>query len=194
MTRLIDYLCDRHQQHILDTHTWPDDWRFGAYCTNCGSASQVLQLPHLDPNQQLAIHEAGHAVAHLTVGTRLLYASLNADDFNGEVAGGVRFEDGPYDAVALMAGAAAVSHWARMFGPLSDADWVDVVFGASHDFRDAYNEGLTVAEAAGVGLRANILVSGRWDAIERVADMLLVRGRLSGAEIADLAGMAGCTR
>jgi hypothetical protein len=77
---------------------------------------------------------------------------------------------------------------------LNDAAEVDVAMSSRSDtacIRDNASGSGAMVEAR---VAADDLISDCWTSIERVADMLLARGRLSGDEIADLAGLAGCSR
>ncbi|GAA0432568.1 hypothetical protein Aca07nite_19750 [Actinoplanes capillaceus] len=189
--RLIDILCDRHRNHIVDTQTWPTDWLHGPICADCALATAMPLLPHLDLREQLAIHEAGHAVAHLTIGTNIHYATVKPDDIPG-AAGGVIFDvpEQGYDPVALLAGGAAVGRWAATAHPITEADIVDVVFGARSDFQGAYSEHLSARDVAAILHRADGLTAERWPEVQRVAEGLLANERLSGAEILALAETA----
>ena len=77
---------------------------------------------------------------------------------------------------------------------LDDAAIVDMAVCGIGDLQFGMHHEPERAVHAAAMPRVVETVAARWDAVERVADMLLARGRLSGAEIADLAGMAGCSR
>ncbi len=184
---MIDLLCDQHLGLILETELWPRDWMRGAVCAAGCEEGAVPLLPQLDPGWQLAVHEASHAVCLVVTGTEIELVTLGREDLPGPGAGGVRFTspDGSYDAAALMAGAAAVDILIQMVqkSPLADADVVDVVFGARHDFVTAYDAGLSDDDIAASSDMAWDLVTERWADITRVAEPLLARGRLTGREV-----------
>jgi hypothetical protein len=181
--RLIDFVCGQHQRQILDTRLWAAE-TFD--CRDCRTAGcRVLLLPHLDTRRCIAVHEAGHAVAYLTLGQRVTRVELTPDD-----RGAVDFlADGPQPAAAW-AGMAAIGHLLHLTGPVTSADLIDVAgtggVGDSSDAEQLYamaakGVDITVARAA-----ADALVVARWAAISRVADALLKQGRLTGDEIAGL--------
>lgn len=187
--RLIDFLCARHRRGILETRCWPaDKCGENTWCQNCSNGRGLL-LPHLDSREQLAIHEAGHAVVHLLCGTVIDYAFIAEGDIAAMTnPGGVHLNSDGYPAKALMAGAAAVERWAtRCAYPLDAADLVDIACAACTDFAIAWECGLSVEDAGAALREADGDVADHWSAIGRVAEALLAVGRLSGSEIASIA-------
>lgn len=187
--RLIDLLCARHRSTVLDTRCWPaDKCGENSWCMDCYTGHAIL-LPHLNSREQLAIHEAGHAVVHLLCGTRIDHAFIESGDIaNMRNPGGVHLDSESYPAKALMAGAAAVELWATRWAyPIDNADLIDIACGAVSDFDIAWKCGLTVEDAGRALREADDDVATHWSAVERVAEALLSSSRLSGAEIAAIA-------
>lgn len=191
MNRLIDLMCARHRDQVLETMLWAGDT---ADCYSCTNRSAVALLPHLDQQRCIAVHEAGHAVAYLIVGERVIGAYLHPDG-----RGGVNFVARQPQPAAVWAGPSALRHMLALSGPVSDTDLVDVAatggVGANSDavqLRAMAGQGIDITAARDA---ADTLVADHWDAIDRVAGALLDRGRLAGAEVAAVAGLdVGCLR
>ncbi len=185
--RIADLLCDRHLDYMLDTELWPREWAGNVVCADCDSGHLDL-LPQLNPDLQLAFHEAGHALCHQLTGSTVELVML---DFGGRGLGGVKFatKDGTYDLAALMAGAAAVALWAQSYAPLAAEDVVDVIFGARHDFVDAWRCGVTEDDLGRALTVADGLVADSWAGVERIAETLLSRRSLTGQDVLLLGGL-----
>lgn len=177
--RLADAMCRYHRRWTVENRMWRDSM---ICAEGCETVTGVILLPHLNLGEQLAIHEAGHAVAFLALGEGVLEAVADLDNLPGSV----RTVSTTCDARGVLAGAAAVTRWAQ---PDCDEDFVDIANGAQHDFRNMWNAGVSIETATQVLRQADDIVAALWPAIERVAEVLLTRGRLTGDEIADLAGI-----
>lgn len=211
MTRLIDLMCHRHQHLLITGRFWPADYIPGNHqpgnnsCHDCGIIGATrpygpihADTPGVNPTEEAAIHEAGHAVAYLTHNIHVDYASLAPGDAEGSRAHlSVLLGDSlntTAHRIGLWAGQSATLLWLDRQGLLDDAARIDVAWNAGLDSRDLWDCGVEAGVHDPARDDADRLVADRWDAIERVADMLLARGRLSGDEIAELAGFAGCNR
>lgn len=193
--RLIDVLCDQHRDHILTNHIWPADCpisgTFGNYldCPDCGN--QTIPGHGHDNAEQAAVHEAGHAVLYTLGGIAVDHARIDPGHRNN---GKVEFS-GTMDRDVLLTstwgGVAATLHWLDQMRMLDDAGVVDMVATGYGDLRFGleYVSDLS-AHVDGVA-EASRLIANHWDAVERVADVLLARGYLTGEEIAAVAGL-GC--
>lgn len=184
--RLIDLLCRRHVGQILDTTLWPREWRSSAVCSDC-EGGFLPMLPQVDMDWQVAVHECGHAIVHLVTGSTVTLVTLDPADLPVNAAAGVRFSNpgGSYDAAALMAGRAASSFWLRLEEELSEADLVDLAFGAQHDFVAAYDGGLTDDHVLLALDRAHDMVEDSWADIERLTGLLVARRRLTGWDLSE---------
>lgn len=182
--RLIDAMCGYHRRWTVENRMWRD----AILCRQgCRTVTRVVLLPHLDQARQLAIHEAGHAVVFLALGDQIRYATLNANANDPSLSpGGVQTFSDQRDARGILAGPAAVAFWAA---PTSNADIVDIANGARDDFRNVWKAGISVESVADLLRGADRLVAYYWASVERVADALLAAGRLSGDEIAAIAGI-----
>lgn len=192
-----DLLCEPHRQEILRGLLWPDSlelWLDSA-CAGCRTVAveQPTGTYYFFPAEMQgrlhrwsAYHEAGHVVVNLAVGHRV----LSAEQEEGE-SGQVKFRSAsPPDLFAE-----ATSAWAGLLAQraviLDDGllDEVTVVGTAAASHGDAK---AIVANTGGPDeiraalLRAEALVAGRWDDIERVAEALLQRERLDEHEILEL--------
>lgn len=196
--RLIDLMCERHRALILDARTWPADNPPGGICAlrfpcpDCGSGEPDL-LPGLSLRRETVVHEAGHAVAYLAQGATVRHAQVALHDPHGyvEFAMPMEWKQGHRHVTAVLAGQAASRHWLDGMGMLDDAALVEVVYSSQADTASLGEAGIQADSIATALVAADALVTEHWPAIERVADALLARGRLDGAEIAALAGV-GC--
>jgi hypothetical protein len=184
-SRLIDLLCDRHRQLVLDARTWAT-----SDCFHCAKAdsSEVAIFPGVDSREEMAVHEAGHAYAYLRVGIQVECVDLGGNErFAAYTNAFGHDQSGLAGLTGLWAGPAATRVWLDRLGLLDDAASVDIAMSSRTDTRvvieKARDHGL-IAEACDL---ADRLMDRHFAAIERVADALLVRGRLSGEEIAALA-------
>lgn len=190
MNRLIDFLCRTHRTIVVEGRYWPNGLIIDANtCHSCTEQvppgeHQFVTLPGIDPYLTLAIHEAGHAVVHLAQGTPIDGAEMQGNRAVVHVGG-----DGSQQPEGTLAGAAAVRMRAIRHGLGSEADVADAVWTAHQDFQLLYDCGFTYYDVENLLEPTGDLVAEHWAAIERVADRLLVRGRLTGDEIADLAGL-----
>jgi hypothetical protein len=201
--RFIDLLCPWHRQYILETRVWPErhDPGTGSSCRECRITAATVpegwfrQLPGFDAREVAAIHETGHIVAVAVLGYTPGYITLEGSGRSGSTAHYTA--DLPTDAVhgighaaVVLAGEAATRRWLVCSRADTDADLLDAVYGGKLDTEDLHTFGLSRVDVDVSLATADRLVAEHWPAVERVADMLLARGRLSGNEIADLAGMA----
>jgi len=135
-----------------------------------------IQYPG-DSWHRIAIHEAGHAVAHLLLGHHVLDTRIGpgADGHMGSVSGDTRFTGVNTsvlpDMVGAAAGEAAVLHMLnRQYQPnASTIAWAT----AEHDRKYAAN--IAAGTTLPIGIEtvlADRIVAEYWDAIDRVADAL----------------------
>jgi hypothetical protein len=201
MFRLADIMCARHKALILDTRLWPQNYTAGNHnpgnnsCENCADVGRQAPtgiptvLPHLEPVEHMAFHESGHAVVYLHLGVTVDYAALEAspDGAEGSQAH-VSVDASGCSLVGLWAGTAAARRWLLTRGVSDDADLIDVINGGHLDAREIHESGFGRRDVNAARDHADGLVNQNWSAIERVAAALLIRGRLTGDEIAELAG------
>lgn len=119
--RLIDLMCDRHRTLILDTRMWP----FGRDehgCMLCDTGEHHDVFPGIDVATEMAIHEAGHAIAYLHDGIHVTEASGTG---NGRFAAYTNTEGHDQGTLpgltGLWAGPAAVRVWLNGQGMLDAA-------------------------------------------------------------------------
>ncbi len=132
--------------------------------------------PSAHRRRAAAFHEAGHAVAFLARGARVLRVSLNGN-------GGLCEAEPSVDPVACMAGAAAEAHAGFWDCQPSASD----LAGARAGFRES---GRTDAWLPGAMQQALELVAAHWPAVKAVAAQLERCGSLSGDAVARIAGDA----
>ncbi|BCY10960.1 hypothetical protein [Actinoplanes sp. L3-i22] len=101
--------------------------------------------------------------------------------------------DGQQTWEGVAAGACAVARWAARHGLTAPADRVDAASTGAGDFQLSHDHDVAKQDIARRMATADRLVVVHWPAIARVADALVTRGRLTGDEIAGLAGF-GVTR
>jgi hypothetical protein len=200
--RLIDVLCDNHISNIVDTGIWPAG--FEAYqCDDCVRVHGHLppqRVQPITPGADLpsisAHHEAGHAVVHMLYGAEVVEVMLPdtcTTDGGGtthlsvpkRLAGSAGYLAGTW------AGSEAAIHYLDQVGLLDRAARIDVAntsVGDIADIRQHVTNPLVLETTRAMAIR---LVAEHWSAIERVADALLDHGRLTGDEIAQIAGL-GC--
>lgn len=73
IVRGADVVCDRHRAVIVASRMWPDDYQFCPDCRRLATAAphgEIPLLPHLDTSRCVAVHEAGHAVAYILLGSK----------------------------------------------------------------------------------------------------------------------------
>lgn len=200
MIRLIDIMCARHQQIVLEQRIWPIGYKPGD-TTNCEDCRRVEHppayvrpFPRFGQADNEAIHECGHVVVALAHGFVVNYVALESSGRGGSTAhwSGRTTEQASINsaefAEVTAAGEAAVRQWLLREGEDTAANLVDAAFGGLLDAEDL--AAMTWRGTSQDALAsADVLVAEHWPAIERVAEQLLSRGRLIGDEIADLAGM-----
>ena len=199
--RLINAMCDKHRDRILSTQIWTPGFNIGdrTDCRACAEVSDSLPrqmvyavVPGTDGYEVGAFHEAGHVVVHLLHGVESLEVEM--DDDRGKGGGRVSFTAqqgwlGGTDYLAgTWAGFAASIHLIERSGLLDDAAVVDMARRAGSDMEQALGYEPDLRRHCEARERATVLVDEHWSSVERVADALLARGRLTGAEIAELAG------
>ncbi len=200
--RLIDLMCDRHRDLILITRIWPEGYIAGNHnpgnnsCYDCGEVGRrqptgkASLFPNLDDDETAAIHEAGHVVVVAAAGFTPLSAALESSNREGSTA---HFTASvPADMLSSVerfaithGGVSGLWHWLRREGAADAANLIDAVNSGCLDFRDL--DGTAWQGDARPQVLADRLVAENWPAVERVADALLSRGRLDGAEIAAIA-------
>jgi hypothetical protein len=144
-----------------------------------GAAGRGGGEPDGRPRERIAYHEAGHAVVGVALGRVLRDVSLDA--------GTTTFvSQDPLDAVVTSAFAGAAAD-ARGMGTHSDSAGALDQFNADGLARGQYpSPAERDAYLAGMARRAVALVDQHWPAIERLAALLLERGRADGAEVTRL--------
>lgn len=184
MTRLIDAMCWVHRAMVLGSGMWPAG-NAVAECPACSYASaDLVFLPGVDGRQEIAIHEAGHAVTALRDGLHVQHATIAS---NGLLAGHTNvtvLQPGSLDVLTyLWAGSAAVRVWLSRLGILDDAAQIDVAQGARTDAMlicSATADGSLIEEAR---KRAEWIADRHFARIERVAEALLAAELMTGEEI-----------
>lgn len=194
--RLIDLICDGCRDAILDARVWLPPSR----CTECALLAERHHgesgpnLPHLDGREAAAIHEAGHVVVGLACDYTIHYATLGP---SGRAGSSAHYQAQIFDyqvgssghVVMALAGSAAGRRWVLAQGCASDADMLEVVNTGLTDVGDMFERGWVFEDVASRVPDADAVVDLHWHAIERVAAALLDHGRLTGDEIAQIAGL-----
>lgn len=159
-------------------------------------------------DQMRAVHEAAHAVAFLVAGGHVHSAwvrntadlRVTADPASGAGQPGGRVDgcgvtDGRDFAVVMGAGERAEDRWLRTAGLWTPALAAGVEFGAYTDRRAVLDVNPSLGFTGGAGdflvvhEIADNFVAAHWDALTAVASVLTHRLRLTGDEIAGLAGL-----
>lgn len=197
--RLLDLMCPEHVQAAA--RWWPAGFDLKTSCEKCtaGLASQpggkvLSTLTTAQVDRHAAIHEAGHAVIGVLTGHPLVRVYIRDGAVGGqEPAGEVLW--GPWTAPALehlatvWAGQVAGMRWLGEAGLKTRANQMDARFLAWRDSAEAShwctNQGLP--PGSGLDL-ATELVDQHWARIARLADVLVERGSLTGAEATDIIG------
>lgn len=188
MTRLIDVTCGPHRQQILDSRVWP---RQADTCRECSHYNtRIRLLPDRDMMRCISVHETGHAVAYLALGCPVDAVTLRPDG-----TGSVEFRFIRPQPIGVWAGTAALRAMLLLSdGPPDLADLFDVIatgaVGASSDAEQLHSMAGSGDDITAARDAADRLVAEHWEAIDRAADLLLARGRLSGDEITDLLPLA----
>lgn len=207
--RLIDHLCTTHA--VQAQSRWPIAGGYSDLLDDChrcrdkaadlhplGSYS-IRSLPDFDHRTYdlvTALHESAHAVLGLIAEMPLNYAEIRprTDEIDTKPGGCVNWGEflTPMDEWAAMvwAGQRAQMCWLTASGLDSAANRVDVTHIGCDDTRRV------LQAASGHGLSDDLgwdLCGDRleqyWPVIEWVADALLAAGRLTGDEIAAIAGL-----
>ncbi|MDP9797457.1 hypothetical protein J2S43_005969 [Catenuloplanes nepalensis] len=183
-TRLIDVMCDRHRDETLTARCWPVTQ---PTCSDCGPTDDVTWFPGLDPKQELAVHEAGHAVVFQELGIPIVEAAAQPGHGLAGYTTPILEDQFAYASlVGWWAGQSATLHWLDQNGGLDEASTVDAVSVSRTDL-DPLIAHVDLNRVATARALADALAASEWPAIEAVATELAVRGRLSGDETADLA-------
>lgn len=210
--RLIDHLCPDHAEAGL--HRWPVAGDFGVLLDDCDSCRRIANdlhpsgnytirvLPDLDPRTYEhgdAVHESAHAVLGLLADMPLDYVLI--EPRLATTQAGPRSHTKWHDystpmekwAAMCWAGQRAHLRWLAVEGLDTRANRVDAVNMGCHDTK------LVLDAAAERGLPDDIgwdlageLLDAHWTAVMRVADALANDRRLSGDEIARIAGLEVC--
>jgi hypothetical protein len=199
VTRLIDIICGRCSDRILNARAWPAPRN----CADCaGIAARHADNPgsnlgHLDGRESAAIHEAAHVVTGLACEYTICYASLEPSDRPGSgahyVARIFNYQQGSSGhAVMGLAGSLATRRWVRSQGCTSDADMLEAINTGLSDVQEMYELGWSSDDLASRVPDAEAVVDLHWASIERVAEALLSAGRLEGDRIAELAALTMC--
>ncbi|MFF2074619.1 hypothetical protein ACFVXG_07670 [Kitasatospora sp. NPDC058162] len=175
------------------------------------TAYRILDLPDPLLRKAVAIHEAGHAVLALHLGTRLTSVSVadNLGREEGTAAGRTSYEPGqitPMRNVLLVsaAGERAQDRWLREKGLWSpERAWVVEILAAQDRsvidqcVRPARPGGLTygvscdpTADLAALHDHVDMWLHGLWEQVTALADALNQRGTLTGAQAAAVTGLA----
>jgi hypothetical protein len=202
MHRLIEITCDSHISYALSEHHLPLGFTPGerSDCNGCRDAlsrlnGAALAFSHISKQQRSilnAVHEAGHAVLHILFGHVVNYAMVADDPDASGVIGSVNFD--AYTtayrlAITTWAGREAVLLQLDQWDALDDASRVDAAYAVRGDWEFLTGLGLGQLELEPSRVCAGELVAEHWPAVERVADALLARGRLTGDDITDVAGL-----
>jgi hypothetical protein len=194
VARAADVVCDHHKTVIVATRLWPADYQVCPDCrllSNALPAGGILLLPHLDTSRCVAVHEAGHAVTYTLLGVKVHYASMRpGDGVSYQVGGHVSLDLAPdeYVPVGLWGGTAAVRRLMLNAGTPTIEDLIDLGNNGYGDTIMLRKSGVSDVELRAARDRADEMAEHYWEAISRVADALLARGRLTGAEIVELVG------
>jgi hypothetical protein len=201
MHRLMDITCAIHIGYALTQHHLPLGFTLGeeSDCGECRDAlarldGTALAFCHVSKQQRAvlnAIHEAAHAVLHVAFGHVVNFAMVADPDAAG-VIGNVNFD--AYDTAYNIAAASWAGHEAVLFqldrwGALDDASRVDATYAVRGDREYMSGLGLDRGDLEACRVSAGNQVGDHWAAIERVADVLLARGRLTGDEIVEIAAI-----
>lgn len=206
--RLIDHLCPRHADAALTR--WPIAGNLGDLFDVCDSCFDIAARLHPEGNYVIrvlpdldkrtyeysdTIHESAHAVLGMLAGMTLNFAHIEPrTDGVRELGSYVNWADyrTPVDQWAAMcwAGQRAQMRWLLAEGLGTYANRIDVANMGWNDTK------MVLESATKHGLPSDIgwdlcgqLLDEHWSTIERVADALLTVGRLSGDEIAAIAGL-----
>jgi hypothetical protein len=201
--RVIDALCTRHRT----LERWPvsGDYRLlRDSCPGCDAAGCSVQderglwlrlfrdLPPELAEHQAATHESAHAVVGLVTG-HPLEAIAVADNGGGEGAAepGGFVTWGPWelpliDHLAMVwAGQWAGRRWLVENAQDTKANRIDIVYGSFDDAREADQMVAEYAARSDLGfIRSAILVDRHWPQIKQIADELVVRRQMPGADVA----------
>ncbi len=202
--RTSDLLCTRHIEMILTSLVWPAGLTVGALssCPGCrdvaDQAPPGLYVPYdrreHDVRWATAVHEAGHAVAHLTFGHTI--AALHVDPPDGDPWAGdhgrvvsqcpckIRLICDP---VTTWAGPIAHREALRRVGLLTPANIIGTARTADPDARAVASCRLSEAADRAAREHATRIVDQHWPGIERLAEAPADTGALSGEEATDLA-------
>jgi ATP-dependent Zn protease len=131
--------------------------------------------------ETVAWHEAGHAVIAAVLGSEIKTVSLN-DAIVLERPRHVTVDDGLNGAIIALAG--PITEMRRFNYKELERCWASGWSGDLANARQRYAGNLGEAFR-----RADHLLRRHWRAVERVADALLARGELSGAEVRRLAAV-----
>lgn len=169
-----------------------------------GSTTSCYALPDHLTSYPDAIHEAGHAVIALDGGAHLHHATIG-DDPNNPTVGGITYACGMADSNGHLfarfsaAGERAIERWLHESGLWTPKRAVAAEVGARGD-RMAF---LKVNPDVGFGDKhidysvvhdlADHALSTHWAAVTAVADVLHKTRHLTGAAIADIAGLPNRT-
>lgn len=190
MTRLIDLMCDQHRDQVLSSRMWPVGWRL-ADCRDCTDDQGEADIfPAVSAVMEMAVHEAGHAVAYLLNDIPVLCIDLGGNDRFAAYTNTVGHDQSAPGALsALWAGPAAVRAWLDRQGLLDAAAEVDVAQSSRSDTATVVEAAANASERLAARDRADRLVLEHLDAILRVAERLVWMGRLTGAEVGAIADL-----
>lgn len=178
---------------------------------NCETSDEYLAgLTEEQSDEKRAIHEAAHAVAALAGAGHVHYANLvpaaamkALPDGGAHVESGAVFAcnlvDGPVFATFLGAGERAEDRWLRQAGLWTPSRAVGVEMGACSDRRSflglnpRFGFGVDDYDYRVVHDLADEFIDRHWSAITAVADVLVARLHLTGAQISALAHLPNGT-
>jgi hypothetical protein len=206
--RLIDVLCGRHADRAQQR--WPVPGDLFALFDKCGTCNfiaynrtggtvAIRSLPDLDHRTYeyaTCLHEASHAVIGLAarIPVNFVVVVPRTGELQTEPGGQTNVGEFsvPFDQWAAMmwAGQRAQMRWLRSAGWDTPANRVDVANLGWDDTRRVLDDAAKHGLPDDVGWElCGELLDLRWPAVERVADALLTAGRLSGDEVAAIAGL-----
>ncbi len=183
----------RGESLLLDyapTPAWTPPRRGAQSATSPTRPATPTRLPAYSQSWGRAYHEAGHAVAAITLGYRLRSVSMGSPDGYGL---STRVELGsPRDALTIALAGRAGDERASRLGlhteptrPLGDGDWGNAM-AALDDAgfsRHPYEAAARNREYDQGQWRAEQQVKQHWSAVRRVAETLHARGELTGSEV-----------
>ncbi|OKI16608.1 hypothetical protein [Streptomyces sp. CB03911] len=187
-----------HNVITLDGQPYPTRNNPPRPILGCGSRD-LYNLPDDQYRRVVAIHEAGHAIAHLAGGNaHLIHASIS-DDLDAEITGTVKAWSydlhAPAAVITDCAGERAVDKWLHLSGLWTDERAIAAEIGARSDRALALNvPGMTQALLRGMHTPTDDLLAAHWPSVEAVAEALISARHLTGDQVARITGLSNRAR